>query len=147
METAFRQQSEQRTQPEPHAAALPASEEMKSQAENAWRGMKDIARARIGSGQQEMARGLGDLAGALRHAADEVDDARHATTAQLTRTAAEALDSVSAHLRSTAPAAIMREVEGFARSQPLAFFGATLAAGFLAVRFMKSSGDHEDVRP
>ena len=101
METAFRQQSEQRTQPEPHAAALPASEEMKSQAENAWRGMKDIARARIGSGQQEMARGLGDLAGALRHAADEVDDARHATTAHAGLRPAPTISPVGAWASST----------------------------------------------
>ena len=36
---------------------------------------------------------------------------------------------------------MVREMESFARAQPLAFFGAALAAGFLATRFMRSSAD------
>lgn len=147
METAFRQQSEQRSESEPRARTHDPAREVKDQAGEAWRGAKEIARARIGETQQEAARGLGDLAGALRHAAREVDDGRHATTAHLTRTAADALESASARLRNTEPAEIMREVETFARSQPLAFFGAAVAVGFLAVRFLKSSEEPAHAEP
>jgi hypothetical protein len=35
----------------------------------------------------------------------------------------------------------MRDAESMARERPAAFFCAALAAGFLAVRFMKSSPD------
>ena len=34
-----------------------------------------------------------------------------------------------------------RDVERFAREQPVAFFGLSLAAGFLAARFLKASND------
>ena len=39
---------------------------------------------------------------------------------------------------------MIREVEAFARSQPITFFGAAFAAGFLAVRFLKSGERPED---
>ena len=147
MEAAFRQDGEQRAHPESGTRTHDPAQDMKAQADEAWRGAKEIARARIGETQQEAARGLGDLAGALRHAAREVEDSRHATTALLTRTSADVLESVSAHLRNTKPAAIVEEVEAFARSRPLAFFGAAFAVGFLAVRFLKSSGDSEHAPP
>lgn len=148
METAFRQERpEQRVEPELRAGAHDANQELKAHAGTVWRDAKEIARTRIGETQQQAARGLGDLAGALRHAARDVEDARHVTTAQLTRTAADALEGVSARLRTAEPAAIMREVETFARSQPLAFFGAAFAMGFLAMRFMKSSNSAPDSEP
>jgi hypothetical protein len=36
-----------------------------------------------------------------------------------------------------------RDAERLARSQPVVFFGAAMALGFLAVRFMKASQHHE----
>jgi hypothetical protein len=33
---------------------------------------------------------------------------------------------------------MLRDMESFARTQPVAFFGIALATGFLAARFMKS---------
>ena len=53
METASRQQSEQPAQPESRAQPQQPSHEVKAQAEDAWRGMRDVARARIGETQQE----------------------------------------------------------------------------------------------
>jgi hypothetical protein len=38
---------------------------------------------------------------------------------------------------------VLREVESFARRQPLMFFGAAMAVGFLAVRFVKSTSHPE----
>jgi hypothetical protein len=35
----------------------------------------------------------------------------------------------------------LRDLDDFARNQPVAFFGLALAAGFLAVRFLKA-GNH-----
>jgi hypothetical protein len=36
---------------------------------------------------------------------------------------------------------MVREVESYARAHPAVFLGAAVAAGFLAVRFLKSSGE------
>ena len=52
---------------------------------------------------------------------------------------AEGLEKLSARLRAKDVDALMREAEQFARVQPLAFFGLAVAAGFLGVRYFKSS--------
>jgi hypothetical protein len=41
---------------------------------------------------------------------------------------------------------LMGDVESFARRQPVAFFGAAVAAGFLAVRFLKSSNQADSAQ-
>jgi hypothetical protein len=36
---------------------------------------------------------------------------------------------------------MLRDMDNFARNQPVAFFGIALAAGFVAVRFLKADRD------
>ena len=44
-------------------------------------------------------------------------------------------------LRNKDVSAMLRDLDNFARNQPVAFFGLALAAGFLAVRFLKAGND------
>ncbi|HZM37215.1 MAG TPA: hypothetical protein VFC18_22345 [Burkholderiales bacterium] len=83
--------------------------------------------------------GVGEFAGALRNAAKQIDGGQHPTTARLATEAADALERMSSSLRSKDLDAMLGETERFARSQPALFLGAAVAAGFLAVRFLKSS--------
>jgi hypothetical protein len=80
---------------------------------------------------------LGNLAGTLRKAARD-SDAGDGSAARMADWAADGLERVSATLRSNDLNGAMRQVESFARGQPVAFFFAAAAAGFLATRFLKA---------
>jgi hypothetical protein len=91
--------------------------------------------------QKDSAAGsLGDLAGALRKAAHESGGA-DAPATRIVELAADGLERVSTTLRSNDLDAMLRQVQSFARNQPVAFFFAAAAAGFLASRFLKAGYD------
>ena len=93
--------------------------------------------------KEAAASSLGDLAGALRKAAHESDDG-DASTTRIVEWAADGLERVSTTLRSNDLGGMVRQVQSFARSQPVAFFFAAAAAGFLATRFLKAGADSQD---
>jgi hypothetical protein len=93
--------------------------------------------------KEAAASSLGDLAGALRKAAHESDDG-DASTTRIVEWAADGLERVSTTLRSNDLDGMVRQVQSFARSQPVAFFFAAAAAGFLATRFLKAGADSQD---
>jgi hypothetical protein len=95
--------------------------------------------------KEAAASSLGDLAGALRKAAHESDDG-DASTTRIVEWAADGLERVSTTLRSNDLDGMVRQVQSFARSQPVAFFFAAAAAGFLATRFLKAGADSQDHR-
>jgi len=107
-----------------------------------WDDAKETARSRLNEQKDAAAEGIGEVAGALREASRRGDDERDGL-ARLTSTAANQLERISDTLRNKDVGAMMRDVESFARNQPVAFFGVALAVGFLAVRFMKSSDTQE----
>lgn len=93
--------------------------------------------------KEAAASSLGNLAGALRKAAHESDDG-DASTTRIVEWAADGLERVSTTLRSNDLDGMVRQVQSFARSQPVAFFFAAAAAGFLATRFLKAGTDPQD---
>jgi hypothetical protein len=100
--------------------------------------LAESARSMLGEQQRAAASGLGDLAGALRRAARDTNgDGK--PVARLAESAADNLERFSNALRDKDLGALMRDAESFARRQPVAFIGAAALAGFLAVRFLKSS--------
>ena len=98
---------------------------------------KDSAQSLVNEKKDVAADELHDVAGALRDAAQRRsgDD----PLLGLTGSAADGLDRLSNALRNKDVSVMMRDMESFARAQPVAFFGLALATGFLAVRFMKAS--------
>ena len=81
---------------------------------------------------------LGSFAGTLRKAAQESGGSGDGSAARMAEWAADGLERVSATLRSNDLNGMMRQAEAFARSQPVAFYFAAAAAGFLATRFLKA---------
>jgi hypothetical protein len=77
------------------------------------------------------------MAGAIRRAANEFGQVPQA--AQYMRVAADQIDNVSDAFRRRDLNQLVADVQGFARRQPTAFFGAAVLAGFALVRFLKSS--------
>jgi hypothetical protein len=119
-----------------------------NQAKAIWSDTKDSARAILGDQQQAAASGLGQFAGALRKAAREMGD--RGTQPPMSRaieSAADGLERFSSSLREKDLDGLVRDVESFARRQPLVFFGAAVAAGFLAMRFMKATSPHNEQAP
>lgn len=60
--------------------------------------------------------------------------------AELADGAAEAVEKASGYLREANVDQVVGEVEHFARRQPLLFLGIAAGLGFLAARFLKSTG-------
>jgi hypothetical protein len=97
--------------------------------------VKQAAQQQLGQQKDGAADTLGSFAGALRKASQETDGGG---AGQIADWAASGLERVSSTLRSNDLNGMMREVQSFARSQPVAFFFAAAAAGFLATRFVKA---------
>jgi hypothetical protein len=118
-----------------------AAQVAKDRAHAAWDDAKETTRSKLNEQKDAAAQGIGEVAGALRDAARHRDDGDG--LGRLGAAAADGLERVSGALRSKDVSTMLRDVESFARQQPVAFFGLALAAGFLAVRFMKS-GERRD---
>jgi hypothetical protein len=104
---------------------------------------KDTVRSSLTEQKDGAASSLGEFAGALRKASQ---DSGGGSAAHMADWAASGLERVSATLRSNDLNGMMREVESFARSQPVAFFFAAAAAGFLATRFLKAGAPEQHAR-
>lgn len=84
---------------------------------------------------------LGGVANALHKAAEQLDAENNGAVAQYAVQAADRVERVADMLRHSSLDDIVHEVESFARRQPEVFIGAAFAVGFLAARFIKSSGE------
>lgn len=66
------------------------------------------------------------------------------STTRLVEQANDGLRRMTDSVRGKNLDEIMRDAETFARQRPAVFLGAAAIAGFLAVRFLKSSSQHDD---
>jgi hypothetical protein len=130
---------------DPLQKTAPSGQAAKDQASAVWSDTKDSARSMIGNQQKAAASGLGQFAGALRKAAREMGDGgQQAPMSRMIESAADGLERFSGSLREKDLDSLVRDAESFARRQPAMFFGAAIAAGFLAVRFMKATRPQDD---
>lgn len=79
-------------------------------------------------------------------AQDDVRKLVDQSTTKLIEQANDGLRRISDKLRNKNLDEIVRDAESFARQQPIVFLGAAAMAGFLAVRFLKSSSQRDDKR-
>ena len=80
---------------------------------------------------------LASLSRAAQHAAGDLDE-QNPQVAKLVRDAASSVDKFAGDLRSSSLSDVVESVTGFARKQPVAFFAASVLAGFVLARFVKS---------
>ena len=104
-----------------------------------WNDAKETARSKLSEQQRAAASSLGEFAGALRTSAEQMKDGQSQTAARFAQTAAGGLEQLSQSLKDRDLEGLLRDAESLARRQPMAFFGAAVLAGFVAVRFLKSS--------
>ena len=105
-------------------------------------GVVDAARERA-EGFAEQQKHVGadraeGLARAVHRAADELQSTSP-QAAQYVREAAASVHALARDMRGRSVGDLLGDVEGMARRQPLAFFGAAALAGFALSRFLKSS--------
>jgi len=137
----------QRTEYQPSDAGSGASrlgEMGRAQAQAIWTDTKASVRSALNERQHSTAAELHDFASVLRGAARNVD--RRATVARVAEQAADGLEQLSGTLRSKDVDGLIHDVESFARSQPAVFLGMAVAAGFLAIRFLKSTSPERAAR-
>jgi hypothetical protein len=110
--------------------------------------VQQSAKEKLAREKDRAADTVGNLAGALREAVRGPGGSDE-SAAHMAEWAADGLERVSSTLRSNDLNGMMRQAESFARSQPVAFFFAAAAAGFLATRFLKagasSSAESSDI--
>lgn len=107
----------------------------RAQAQAIWTDTKASVRSALNERQHSTAAELHDFASALRGAAHD----QRGTVARVAEQAADGLERLSGKLRSKDVDGLIHDVESFARSQPAVFLGMAVAAGFLAIRFLKST--------
>lgn len=92
------------------------------------------------AGRSAGAAAIDDMAGTARSIADGMED-RQPDLARYARRAAETAEDVSEAIRTRSVGDLLAEVNGFARREPVAFFGVAMLAGFALTRFLGSSAE------
>lgn len=113
---------------------------IKDGAQDVLDGAKDMARSKLSDSKEGAASGIDEVASALRDVGKGADEgAGSDMLIKLAGSAADGLERLSTGIRNKDAGTMLRDVQSFAREQPAAFFGLTVAAGFLAARFLKAS--------
>lgn len=81
---------------------------------------------------------VASIAAAARRAANEFDD-EIPQAGEYIRSAAAQMESMAESFRRRDIGQMFSDVQSFARRQPTAFLGASFLAGFVAIRFLRSS--------
>ena len=92
--------------------------------------------------KQAVAHSLSDVAVAVMQTGENLRGKGSGTgkVADMTDYAAEVTDKAASYLRNTSVDQMIGEVENFGRREPMLFLAGAAALGFLAARFLKSSG-------
>ena len=101
-------------------------------------GMKERARHMAEQQKEAGAEMIGGMAGAIHGAARELEG-QMPKAASFVHDAADRLDKAATQLKERSVDDVLSGVNDFARSQPVAFFGGAVLAGFAITRFFKSS--------
>lgn len=113
------------------------SESAHEAGEAAYRTVRDEAEHQTDVARGRAASEVGDIASALRHAADS---SRSGSTHQRTfGQLSEMLDGAATSIRTKDMHSALEELNAFARGNPVAFLGSAALLGFAATRFAKAS--------
>lgn len=113
-------------------------------AKNVAGAAKDKAVGIIDRKKSNLTSGLNDVADTIRKIGEDLREADQQTsvgkiTSQYGETVAGTIENFSSYIEDARVKDVKRDVEDFARRQPLLFVGGAFALGLLAARFLKSS--------
>ncbi len=125
-------------------SGLPDVNQIKQQAGQMAGQFVDQARGQVSqqldSQKARAADSLGSVARALRSTSEHLRTQQQEPIAGATEQAAQVVENVAGYLRDARIEDLAAGGEDFARRQPALFLGGAFALGFMAVRFLKSSG-------
>ena len=114
--------------------------EAKDQVKNAAGQARDHVQELVGQQKDQAANKLGSLAGALREAANKLNEGEESGDfGRYADQAAQQVDKLSTYLRDNDLRGFVRDTENFARRRPDLFLGTTFLAGLMVARFLKAS--------
>jgi len=116
---------------------------VKSGASHLVDGAKAQAVGAVEQRKTTAAESLGNVAGALREAAQKLEEGA-GPLGSYAGGAADQVDKVARYLREKDLQALARDTETFARRHPEVFLGGAFLAGVLAARFLKSSSQRRE---
>ena len=105
---------------------------------------KDVATTKISDQKEQAADSLGAVADTLRQTTQQLRGQNLGPLVGVADSAATQLEDLSRYLRDSNVEDLVRDVEGFARRQPVLFLSGAFAIGLLAARFLKSSAPEPD---
>lgn len=125
-------------EPRSTSSASGVRDKVRDQASHLASEAKETARTRYSEKKDSAVNELASLASALRQVSSESSGS--GMIAAAASAAATRVDSLSRSLEGKELDDVFHDVERFARRNPAAFLGSAVAIGFLASRFLKSSG-------
>jgi hypothetical protein len=106
---------------------------------------RDHVQELVGQQKDQAANKLGSLAGALREAANKLNEGEESGDfGRYADQAAQQVDKLSTYLRDNDLRGFVRDTENFARRRPDLFLGTTFLAGLMLARFLKASSPEEE---
>jgi len=108
---------------------------------------RDHVQELVGQQKDQAANKLGSLAGALREAANKLNEGEESGDfGRYADQAAQQVDKLSTYLRDNDLSGFVRDTENFARRRPDLFLGTTFLAGLMLARFLKASSPSQGTR-
>jgi hypothetical protein len=130
---------DQTTPPSGNGSRTDEFRDVRAQAGETAEAVADTARNAAEQQKQAGAEQLGGMAHAIHGAAREIEG-QMPEAARFVHDAAAKLEGAADALRERSVDDLVEGFGRFARTQPLAFFGGAVLAGFAVSRFLKSSG-------
>ena len=97
----------------------------------------DIGFQRVDQGREQVAEGIGQLAGTIRQVSTDLGT-NQPMIADVAATAADQAERIGQYLRETDAKQIITNVEDLARRQPILFLGGAFVLGLVASRLLKA---------
>ena len=130
------------------AAARSLIEQAKETAGQAYEAVTEKAATKLDEQKSTLSGGLATVADSVRQVGDNLGSAKTdsglaESAAKYTHTAAEKIENVAGYFETTNVREMARDLEDFARRNPIVFFGAAFGLGLLAARFLKSTSPRQ----
>jgi hypothetical protein len=118
--------------------AASAAQTVKQEAQGVVQAVQQRAEGAVEEGKRLGVEQAEGIARAVHRAASELEDT-NPQLASIVHDAAGTIDRMTRGLRESGPSDMLQGVTDFARRNPLAFFGASVVAGFAIARFARAS--------
>lgn len=118
-----------------------------SQVEDIKSKVAEQADAVVSDSRGQVASQVGGVAAAFKRTGKQLREEEHQNLAGYTEQLGKQVQGVADYLEQRDLRSVKRDIERFARRQPAAFLGLSLAAGLIGARFLKSSRISQTQQP